>query len=1051
MVICGITAHASGLKPPQSVLPTARAQNSVVVESLKGVIIVKDPQEVKTAGVPAVSGVKVEKIPLLEGPAFCSMVSPYLGKPARLSDLKRLERDIVLYCRDKDQRVVDVVLPEQDFSSGVLQLVFLEGRLRQSVEGPNKSQGVSKAVPHPKDALRSVEAPAPDVAVHENSLLTSSLKGVVIVANQQAIRPRGTATVSGLVVEKIPMLEGAAFRAVVSPYIGKPMRLNDLKRLQRDIVLYCRRGNRPVVDVIFPEQDLAAGVLQLLFLEGHARQVTFENPGKKWFSERVIASRMRLKSGAPADAKRLPDDISWLSSNPFRQPDEPLKQMKKLGEPAAPFNAKNRVLVAFNGGDLFGSDRMWGDRQGADSAADFARGNLSSVAPLPWRHATAIAGAYAEPARKQVAEVSEPPPAEAAQQPAEPETWSGAVKRYATSVLDAFIEPKAPSSSRMTLAAAEPSHRTPKPAPAQKEPAKLPEPPPPAPDSEENPTVVEPLKGIVIVANQKEIKPTGTQPVTGLVVQKIPLLEGPDFRALMDGYVGKLMKLNDLKRLQRDIILFCRHKNRPVVDVILPEQDLSNGVLQLLFLEGRVKQVLVDNAGKRWFSDKLVLDKVRLKPGDPVDSKLLLDDINWLNNNPFRQVDVLLKQGKKLGESDVQLSVKDRFPVRIYLGYEDSGTALTGKDRVIGGFNWGNAVGLDEVWNYQYSADSAADWMRANSGSVTIPLPWRHTVMVSASYVEAKADFAGTSYTTLGQNARSWQTSLRYTVPLPSVGKFTHQLTSGADFKRSNNSLEFGGATISPSFTEVLQVEGGYNFSMPDSLGQTSAGVDVYYSPGNLSYRNTATAFRDLRSGTTAYYTYGRLILERLTRLPYNCSWVLNASAQLTPQRLMPSEQMGLGGYQTVRGYDERVINGDQGWFVSNEFRLPSFSLPSPFNIGGWKVGKADDKPKSGKPGASDAAAGKAGKIEDKPKALDQFQLFGFWDHGLTSVNQALPSEVGNQWLSAVGLGWRYTINPYVSVRFDYGWQLHESGAARISGLKFSEKSRGHLGVLIGF
>ena len=1074
VVICGITAHASDLKALPRAQQAARIQNDpakssaatvspapiqknpVMIGSLKGVVIVGDTKEAKAGAVEAVSGLKVVGVPLLEGPAFLAVVKPYIGKPMRSSDLKRLERDIVLYCREKNLKVMDVVLPEQDFSSGVLRLVFLEGRVRQPpADKSGKSRGSAGAAAVQKDSLQLPETPAPGADKQENPLLVESLKGVVIVGNEKGIKAGGVQAVSGLKVEKIPLLEGPAFCGVVNPYLGKPMRLNDLKRLQRDIVLYCRHGNRPVVDVILPEQDLSNGVLQLLFLEGHARQVALENPGKKWFSERVVTGRTRLKPGEPVHSRRLLDDANWVNNNPFRQLDELLKQGKKLGEPDVPLNVQGRVLVASNSGNIFGSDKMWGSRQSAESATDFAHTDLGGVvAPLPWRHAAAISGPYVEaaPVQKQVAELAGA--SDTAQQGrlAADESWSSAVKRYAVSVLDAFVEPKPESAGRMTLAAAEPSQRTPKPpAPMQKEPAKLPDLPAPSPDSQENPTVVEPLKGIVIVADPKAIKPTGTQPVSGLVVEKIPLLEGPEFRAVMDAYVGKLMRLNDLKRLQRDIIIYCRSKNRPVVDVILPEQDLSNGVLQMLFIEGRVKQVLVDNAGKRWFSDKLVLKKVRVKPGDPVDSKLLLDDINWLNNNPFRQVDVLLRQGKKLGESDIQLNVKDRIPVRIYLGYEDSGTALTGKDRVIGGFNWGNAIGFDEVWNYQHSADSAADWMRANSGSVTIPLPWRHTLMLSGSYVEAKADFQGTSYSTLGQSARSWQASMRYSVPLAAVGKFTHQLTAGADFKRSNNSLEFGGTAISPSFTEILQLEGGYNFSMPDAMGQTSAGVDVYYSPGNLSYRNTAAAFRELRNGTTAYYTYGRLILERLTRLPYNCSWVLNASTQLTPQRLMPSEQMGLGGYQTVRGYDERVINGDQGWFVSNEFRLPAFSLPSPFNLGGWKVGKADEKPKSGKPGAADAAAAKAAKPEEKAKAPDQFQLFGFWDHGLISVNQALPSEAGNQWLSAVGLGWRYTINPYVSVRFDYGWQLHESGAARLSGLNFSEKSRGHLGVLIGF
>jgi hemolysin activation/secretion protein len=588
------------------------------------------------------------------------------------------------------------------------------------------------------------------------------------------------------------------------------------------------------------------------------------------------------------------------------------------------------------------------------------------------------------------------------------------------------------------LADAQPSSRTPKTPPVTKEPAKLPEPAKPAAETaEDNTEVVPSLKGVVVVSDMKEIKIRGAQSVTGLVVRNIPLLEKPEFKAVVNPYIGKRMLLKDLKRLQRDTIIYCRHKNRPVVDVILPEQDLSNGVLQMLFLEGRLGKLAVQNPGTKWFSDKKITSKVRLKPGETIDSKRLLDDVNWLNQSPFRQVDVMLKQGQKRGESDIALNVKDRIPFRAYAGYEDSGTALTGKDRLLGGFNWGNAAGFDELWNYQYMTDSSADFLRAHSGSLVVPLPWRHTITVSGAYVHAKADFSGTSFTALNQEARSWQSGFRYGAPLTSVevthvGQFSHQLTGGFDFKRSNNNLEFGGAVVSPSDTEIFQFEGGYSCALSDPFGQTSFGLEAYYSPGNWSDRNTAAEFQNLRAATQSSYLYGRLSLERLTKLPYNFSWSLTAATQLTEKRLLPSEQMGLGGYQTVRGYDERVINGDQGWYVSNELRLPPFSVLRLTRLSKFIPWGQTEQQVKGKP-------------------FDQFQLFGFWDHGLICINQVQPGEAGNQWLSATGFGCRYSFNPYVYVRFDYGWQLHESGATRLTGLNFSQNSRGHISVVVGF
>ncbi len=100
------------------------------------------------------------------------------------------------------------------------------------------------------------------------------------------------------------------------------------------------------------------------------------------------------------------------------------------------------------------------------------------------------------------------------------------------------------------------------------------------------------------------------------------------------------------------------------------------------------------NEGKKWFKDRFIMGQVHLRPGQPLDSGQFNQDLNWLNNNPFRQVSASFKPGPKLGLTDVELQVDDRFPVRPYVGYENTGTRFTGPDRLLGGFNWGNAFAV---------------------------------------------------------------------------------------------------------------------------------------------------------------------------------------------------------------------------------------------------------------------------------------------------------------------------------------------------------------------
>ncbi len=545
--------------------------------------------------------------------------------------------------------------------------------------------------------------------------------------------------------------------------------------------------------------------------------------------------------------------------------------------------------------------------------------------------------------------------------------------------------------------------------------------------SGDNTVITSRLRGVIIVKTKDEIDLSGAAPMHGLEVRGIPLLNEGDFQDVVAPYLGRPLTIGTLKNLQRDIILYCRFKNRPLVDVILPEQAVENGVIQLWFLEGKVGRVSVERTGKEWFKDKLILDQVRLRPGDPVDSQRLLSDLDWINRNPFRQVDAEFKQGAQLGQSDVVLLSQERFPVRLYTGYEDSGTRLTGEDRFLAGFNWGNAFGLDHQLNYQYMTDTDFEFVQAHSASYWIPLPWHHSLTVFGSYVDATADLSSMS-TNFNQHGFDYQVSFRYSIPLPSPGKYRHEVTLGYDHKVSNNNLLFGGATVIRTEPAVDQVELGYSGLLPDNFGQTSFGFESYFSPGYVSHNNTDSAFELLRSGTRADYEYVRLNLERDTRLPRNFSWILKITGQFTSERLLPSEELGVGGHDTVRGYDERTASGDEGWIISNEFRTPPISLLR-FTPLRWRTPPKADR---------ETAA---------PGYPDQLQFLGFFDYGTAHITDAQPGEDRNVELASVGVGLRYVISRYLSVRLDYGWQLIPSKVTTVS----SEDSRGDVAVLLSY
>lgn len=541
-------------------------------------------------------------------------------------------------------------------------------------------------------------------------------------------------------------------------------------------------------------------------------------------------------------------------------------------------------------------------------------------------------------------------------------------------------------------------------------PAQLPAPPlQPAAETSEA-IVINSLVGLVLLNSPDHVMETSeAAAVRGLRAKEVPLCQQPGFKSVTDRYLGKPLSEKSLGELMRDIILYYRSVDHPVVDVFAPEQDVTDGVLQLVVIEAKVGEKKVE--GNRWFSSSSLTNEIRLKSGDYINARTLLSDLDWLNRNPFRAVNLIYSRGEDPGTTDLVLQTQDRFPLRVFTGYENTGNQLTGLDRYLAGFNWGDAFGLGQQVNYQYTTSGDFSSFRAHSGGYIIPLPWRHIVSIYGGYAESSA-LDSTSLVRL--KGRGWQTSGRYTVPLPGSNALVHEAFTGFDFKVSNNNLDFGGSSVYQNSTDIDQFVFGYNASVTDNWGTTNGGVTVYYSPGDLSGANNNAIFNQARTDGKAAYTYALFTLERVTKLPFGFTWDVRGTAQLANENLLGSEQLGLGGFSTVRGYEEREVNGDQGWIINNEIRTPPVSLTQLFT--------------------------------KCSAAQDSLQFLFFWDYGTISNVVKQPGESANITLTSIGPGVRYKINTYASLRFDYGFQLKDSGVANNN-----DGSYGHLAFLLSY
>jgi len=492
----------------------------------------------------------------------------------------------------------------------------------------------------------------------------------------------------------------------------------------------------------------------------------------------------------------------------------------------------------------------------------------------------------------------------------------------------------------------------------------------------------------------------------GLNIDRVDLLQSDRhfLSSLQAKYINRPLDLKVVKELSHETLLFYFHHERPLVFVQPVSIDYTGGVLRIAVVEARLDRKL--STGSKWFGKGLLLDSLRAKAGHYINRVGLLNDVAILNQNPFMQNQAVIKRGELPGTTTIDLRTEGLFPVRGFLGIDNTGTIQTGLWRWTAGVNWGNAFFAGGQLSYQYSAPfENPKFQPVQSISYSQPLPWKHLFSIYGSYstTDVNINSGGSSLTDSGSTK---QVSPRYIIPIGKMyGKLVQNFTLGADWISSDMVFLQGGNQVPANQTDVIQAVFGYQVRLKDKYGQTSFSVDNYWSPGGLDPKNSTAAFQYVDSRTQANYYYASLHLQRENVLPYGCSLLALLSGQLASTSLISNEQLSIGGYGSVRGYPQQILFGDQGLVYNLELHSPSYSI---FGLTkGLQETNLDALPSF-----------------LKKMGNDQLMFLAFWDYGLVNSIKPLPGDPASYQITSVGIGVRYGIGSNYSLRCDLGFPL---------------------------
>ena len=505
------------------------------------------------------------------------------------------------------------------------------------------------------------------------------------------------------------------------------------------------------------------------------------------------------------------------------------------------------------------------------------------------------------------------------------------------------------------------------------------------------------------------------------------LLPKEKVQDLVAPFVGRRKVYGDVQKALEALEGEYRRLGYGTVQVYVPEQELTTGVVRLQVSEGVVGKVTI--TGNKYFSNENVRASLpHLKEGTAPNMRQLSENIQLSNESPAKQVEVTLATSEEEGKVDVKVEVKEEDPDRVYVTLDNTGTKASGKHRVGVSYQNANVGNSDQVLTLAYTtALDAPGGVKVDIYSVGYRLPLYSIgdsidVIYGNSSTNTPASVLAPGGT-LALNGKGEVFGLRYNHIFPRAGEFTSKLVLGFDYKYMNSRCTTAGVPTPPGTTAsctpytLRPITATYSgqWQKPGEAIDFNAGFVHHMFPMGSHYAGTAGTDRySFVTGRQTSDTFTALRLGGSYSAAISGEWLGRAAfnGQYAQNPLPAPEQIGLTGSTTVRGFLERAVATDRGFVANLELYSPDYAS---------KLG-----------------------VEGSLKGV----VFYDWasGHNLAATTFARTN------VSSAGIGLRYNLKKDISARFDIARVLegHQPGPGTAEAAKPGD-IRGHFGLAFGF
>ena len=390
-----------------------------------------------------------------------------------------------------------------------------------------------------------------------------------------------------------------------------------------------------------------------------------------------------------------------------------------------------------------------------------------------------------------------------------------------------------------------------------------------------------------------------------------------EFLKLVENKINKELNYADLRNILQDVSFYYRSKGY-LATAFLPEQDITDGKVQIFIVEGRIGKVEIKADAKKQLNisreriSRFIFNKI--KANEILNIVQLDRNIRNLNNTPGINAIAQLVEGNNLGETDVIISASNTKTLNMTSLVDNNGSRSSGYERVTNIFNFDSVLNKGERFSF---TDVITEGSHYYASSVTAPIGYNGlstTLRISKMMYDLDAPFESTDPT--GYSTEFFLGFNKELIVKPDKG-----LTSSLSFSRNDyvNDLNTG----SNSDKDIVKTSSNLTFNSQDKLfsgGTNSVSLTGIYGVLDLSDNASNFETDHLTAKSDGEYWKLSLNANRFQRITESVSAVIKFNGQYTDKNLDGAAQLSLGGPSAVRAYPANEAAGDQGFVTSLEF-----------------------------------------------------------------------------------------------------------------------------------